>query len=876
MHFLFRYIFPKILLALLLPVAISLHAQVQDDFSDGNLNENPTWLGDANDFQVNAAFELQLNAPAAGISILYIPVIEADSAVWEFYFRLGFNPSNANSLRIYLQSDNETLTAGNGYFISAGEDGSADAIRFYRQDAGNATLLGSATSGAVAFSPAVRVKMTRENGGVWTLFADYSGGQNFTQELTTTDATYAGGNQYFGFHCIYTATRRDKFFFDNVSVLPLLPDTEPPVLLSAQAESSTEVDVFFDEPLDELSAGEPANYTLDKGIGQPLAAFPDDSDPALVHLSLAAGLQNLTEYKLTTVNISDVNGNVSAIQTTGFTWIEVEEAAEFDVLINEIMADPTPPVALPQVEFIELYNHSNKVLDLENYSFSSGGTPQLFPAHLLFPGAYLLVCDESNADSLSGFGDVLPLANFPALTNDGDELTIYGPSGNIIHHVNYSTETYGDAQKSQGGWTLELINPLAPCRGAENWHACTNLLGGTPGQPNSVLNAVPDEQGPELVRAFVSPDYPGQLTLFFNKILDKTPAEVPGNYSVTGGIGVATATLLPPGNDAVLLQLSPPLQMGVLYAVSALGSVTDCIGNSANPNPLTVALPEPVAAQDIVINEILFNPQTGGSDFLELFNRSDKVLNLGGLLLGNIRVGQDTTVVQIEKDRLFLPGEYAVLTEDPGDIQLRYTVLNPDALLANDLPPFNNDAGNATLYRPDISGTVVIDAFDYSEDFHHPLLNDPKGVSLERISPDAPTQERANWHSAAEAVGFSTPTYQNSQFISSPAGAKDFLDIPEPKLSPDGDGFQDFLVINYKSDKPGYTVKVNIFDAQGRLVKSLVNEELLATEGFFRWDGDTNDGAKARPGIYVVWARFFNPDGSVRVFKKACVVAGKL
>ncbi|MFQ5446216.1 MAG: lamin tail domain-containing protein [Saprospiraceae bacterium] len=876
MHLLSRHIFPEILLALLLPVAISLHAQVQDDFSDGNLNENPTWLGDANDFQVNAAFELQLNAPAAGISILYIPVTEADSAVWEFYFRLGFNPSNANNLRIYLQSDNETLTAGNGYFLSAGEDGSADAIRFFRQDAGTATLLASATAGAVAISPGVRVKVIRENGGLWTLFADYAGGQNFTQELTTTDATYAGGNQYFGFHCTYTATRKDKFFFDDVSVLPLLPDTEPPVLLSAAPVSPAEVDVFFDEPLDELSAGEPANYFLNHGIGEPMAAFPDDTDPTLVHLSLAASLQNLVDYTLTVANVRDVSGNAAPSQDASFTYVEVEEAVAFDVLINEIMADPVPPVALPQVEFVELYNCSGKVLDLEGFGFSSGGTPQLFPAHLLLPGEYVLVSDDSNVDSLSSFGEVVPLANFPALTNDGDELTLFGPSGNVIHHVSYSLGTYKDAQKTGGGWTLELINPLAPCSGEENWRACTNLLGGTPGQSNSALDAVPDEQGPGLVRVFVSPDYPGELQLFFSEALDKTNAENPGGYTISNDIEITASMLLPPGNDAVLLQLSTLIQPGVLYEVSVSNEVTDCIGNPASSNPVTFALPEPVVAQDIVINEILFNPQTGGSDFLELYNRSNKVLNIGSLIIGNIREGIDTAVAQIGKDRLLLPGEYTVITEDPGDIQLRYTVLRPDALLANDLPPFNNDAGNVTLYRPDVAGTIIIDAFDYSEDFHHPLLDDPKGVSLERISPEAPTQGWSNWHSAAEAAGFATPTYRNSQFTGSPAASSGFMDIPEPKLSPDGDGYQDFLVINYKTDRPGYTVKVSIFDSQGRLVKKLVNEELLATEGFFRWDGDTDDGTKARLGIYVVWARFFNPDGVVRAFKKTCVVAGKL
>jgi lamin tail-like protein/Big-like domain-containing protein len=877
MHFLLRHIFLKALFLLLLTPVFCLHAQIQDDFSDGNLNENPEWQGDTGHFQVNAALELQLNAPDAGTSTLYVPAAVADSAVWAFYFRLDFNPSNSNKLRIYLQSDSETLISGNGYFLSIGEDGSADAVHLYRQDAGAATLLASATAGAVAVSPGVRVKVTREEDSLWRLFADYAGGANFTQEMTAVDATYGAGSYFFGFDCTYTATRKDKFFFDDISVQPLLPDTEPPVLLSASPVSSTEVDVFFNEPLDELSAGEPANYSLDNGIGEPMAAFLDGADPTLVHLSFAAPLQNLASYTLTAGGISDVNGNAAPSQSASFTFVEEEEATEFDVLINEIMADPVPAVALPQVEFIELYNRSGKVLNLEGFGFSSGGTPQYFPEYLLLPSEYVLVCDDSSFDSLSSFGAVVPLANFPALTNGGGELTLFGPSGNVIHRVSYSLETYKDAQKAGGGWTLELINPLAPCSGEENWRACTNLLGGTPGQPNSVLNATPDEQGPALVRVFISPDYPGELKLFFSEAMNKTNAENPGGYSISNGIEATAATLLLPGNDAVLLQLTPPLQPSILYEVSVPGSVTDCVGNAVGAfNQLSFALPEPIGPQDIVINEILFNPQTGGPDFLEVYNRSGKVLNLGGLLIGNLRKDVDTVVVQVGEDRLLFPGEYAVFTEDPGDLQSRYTVLNSDGLIANDLPAFNNDAGNVTLYRAGVNEAIIIDAFDYSEDLHHPLLDDPKGVSLERISPDAPTQERSNWHSAAEAAGFATPTYQNSQFIGSPSTAEDFIDIPEAKLSPDGDGYQDFLVINYKMDGPGYTARVNIFDAQGRLVKRLVNGELLAAEGFFRWDGDTDEATKARLGIYVIWIQLFNPGGTVREFKKTCVVAGKL
>ncbi len=848
-------------------------AQVFDNFSDGDLTANPTWQGDAANFKVNTALELQLNAPDAGNSTLFVPTTITDSAVWELYFRLEFDPSNSNRLRIYLQSDSETLLTGSGYYLLAGADGSGDALQLYRQDAGAATLLASASPGSVAVSPKVRLRMTREVGGLWKLTADFSGGQNLAPVFEVTDATYGAGSQFFGFYCLYTATRKDKFFFDDINVGQLTPDTQAPNLLSATPISATEVDVFFSENLDETTATDPANYSLDNGIGQPAAAFLDGVNKTLVHLSLASPLQSLTTYTLTTSGVADLNGNIAQAQTTNFTYIELAQAVEYDILINEIMADPTPPVALPSVEFIELYNRSNKVIDLKGFGFSSGSTPQLFPTYQLLPDSYVIVCDDSNLSALAPFGNVVVLTTFPALSNDADELTLTDAAGNVQHRVSYTLSTYRDTQKKDGGWTLELVNPLSPCQGESNWRASNNLLGGTPGQPNSVLAPAQDLTAPALVRVFATPF---SVQLFFDEKLDPITAQNPSNYNIDGGANIATATLLSPSNDAVTLQLASPLQTSKVYEVTVAG-VADCNGNPIDdPNQASFALPDTIQPKDLIINEILFNPSTGGFDFVEIYNRSNKVLNLGDLIIGNLREGIDTTTSDVTGDRLIFPGEYAVFTENTTDILTRYTVQNPNALIFNDIPSFSDDAGNVTIFRGGITEAQIIDAFSYSKAMHHPLLDDENGVSLERLHPDGTTQDAANWHSAAEAAGWATPTYRNSQYFENQAVGNVFFEIPEPTFSPDGDGYKDFLAINYSVDKPDYLVKVKIFDSEGRFVKSLANNELLGNEGFLRWDGDTDDGNKARIGIYVIALELFNPDGTKRNFKKTCVVAGKL
>ncbi len=57
----------------------------------------------------------------------------------------------------------------------------------------------------------------------------------------------------------------------------------------------------------------------------------------------------------------------------------------------------------------------------------------------------------------------------------------------------------------------------------------------------------------------------------------------------------------------------------------------------------------------------------------------------------------------------------------------------------------------------DRSGALS-DHFAYREQMHFDLLKDKEGVSLERLSPDGASDDPRNWHSAASAVGYATPT----------------------------------------------------------------------------------------------------------------------
>jgi len=836
-------------------LSIACFAQFQDDFS-GDLSN---WQGDIASFIIEDE-QLELNATVAGESKLLTQVNLPDSLFWEFYFKMNFNPSNNNNLRVYLQADDEDLPYSEGYFLQIGENLSDDAVQLWRNDGGIETQLATATLGAVSNSPEVKLRIERDADGTWRLLADYLGGDNFSLEFEIQDDTYpSAADQFFGFRPKYTVGNINNFMFDDVVIAELLPDIEPPVLISATPNSPTEIDVVFNENLDPALAENIANYTINNGVGMPMSADLDGSNGTLVHLTLSSDLENADDYVLTTNNIADLEENISGMQTASFSFFQPDEAEPFDVLINEIMADPSPAIGLPIAEYIELYNRSDKVIDLADFGFSNGSSPKLLPSYILQPDQYVIVTDEDNLDSLSVFGEVITLGAFPALTNGGDELTLTSPFGEIIHFVNYNLDWYGDSNKEGGGYSLELISPFNICEGQNNWRATNNAEGGTPGIQNSIFNPTPDEKRPELLRGYVNRNNPNQIKLFFTEILEQVAAEDPDTYSINPDVDIANISLSFPNQTTVLINLNSPLEVGIDYEITVRDELNDCSGNAIG----------------------LFNQAT--TDYLELHNKTDKTFDLSELVIRNgilfeDQLGNDSlggTAVAINTEFLFLPKTYLTLTPDPSFVQENYTVANPEWLFRTALPAFANDGGNIKITIGENLETIYIDSVNYLSDWHHPLLDNEEGVSLERINIEAFSDDAGNWHSAAGTAGFGTPTAPNSQSIDSPTPIDDTFTLINPTFSPDGDGFRDFVQINYLADQNGYIANAKIFDATGREIIQLLNNELLGLEGTFKWDGSTNEGEKARIGIYILWIELFLPTGEKRIEKKTIVVGGE-
>lgn len=547
----------------------------------------------------------------------------------------------------------------------------------------------------------------------------------------------------------------------------------------------------------------------------------------------------------------------------------------YDIIINEIMEDPTvegnQTLGLPAEEYVELYNRSQKTINLEDFSFTDGSSRiVLFPSFEMLPDSYLIIAKGITSE-LQDFGNYLGFSNFPTLSSN-ESLVLKNEFGDIIDIVNYNQDWYRNTSRANGGYSLERINPTQPCEGASNWTASTALTGGTPGKENTVLNLQQSAIPLNLLTAY--PIAVDEVRLTFNKAIGGNFMEVE-NYQVLDN-NVVQVNRDGDNPNQILLQLASPLGINQVTSIEVNTTLTDCIGNPASENQtVTVGLPVPSNSTDLLINEILFNPETGGVDFVELFNKSNNIIDVKTIVFANQSLSNAASK-PVEIERLIFPEEYMVFTPSPADILNRYQVTAPNQLIRQSLPNFPDRAGNVTLFTNILNEIIIIDEFDYSEDFHTPLINDKNGISLERISPNLSTQSAANWHSAAAAIGYASPTAPNSQLLLTVDDGNTVFDIPNKRISPDGDGFEDILLINYKTEEEGFLATLHLFDLSGNLIKKLAQNELLATQGAFKWDGTTASGQKAVIGIYILWIECINSEGKVNRRKEAIVVAGKI
>jgi hypothetical protein len=545
----------------------------------------------------------------------------------------------------------------------------------------------------------------------------------------------------------------------------------------------------------------------------------------------------------------------------------------YDVIIDELMPDPTPVVGLPALEYIEIKNTTTANINLLGWRLTDATSQSgAIANYILKPDSFLIICSTGLLGQLSTFGPAISVTSFPSLDNDGDIISIKSNTGKLIHAVAYTNAWYQNVVKQDGGWSLEMIDTKNPCGGIDNWKASVSTTGGTPGVKNSIDAINADTKLPQLLRTYTNS--PLQVVAVFNEPIDSTVAAVVANYQLSG-LTITTAIPVAPTFQQVLLNLSTPLVTNTIYNLTVT-NVADCKGNVIGSfNKARAGLPVDADSLDILINEILFNPKSNGFDFVELYNNSNKIFDANKLSIANKNTtGAIANVNKMsEQPCLIFPRDYIVLTENGTSIKQNFFVENPDALIEiPTMPSFNDDEGNVIFLN--FQGKIV-DAVNYKDDWHFKLIDNDEGISLERIDFNIASQNADSWHSAASSSNYGTPTAKNSQYRSNALNDREITLVPKI-FSPDNDGLDDILSINYNLSERGQLANIIIYDASGVPVRRLKNNDLLGFKGTWVWDGLNDKNEKLATGIYVVWVEVYDTKGNRKQYKKSIVLARKL
>ncbi len=133
---------------------------------------------------------------------------------------------------------------------------------------------------------------------------------------------------------------------------------------------------------------------------------------------------------------------------------------------------------------------------------------------------------------------------------------------------------------------------------------------------------------------------------------------------------------------------------------------------------------------DLVINEIMYAPNSPEPEWFEIFNKSEK-----NILLKNYKVADNNDTVEIKNSSfLILPNQYLVISDDSTIFNIYPNLEN---VIVTNFPTLNNTNDEVIIMD---SLSRVIDSVSYSSDW-----GGNNGNSLERIDYNEESNVQENW-----------------------------------------------------------------------------------------------------------------------------------
>lgn len=813
-----------------------LLAQLQDSFTDGDL-KNPTWQGDTIDFKVNDDFRLQLDAPPiSGISRIFIENHAITDASFKFYTRMDFNPSSQNYLRIYLQAQDSLFDNQSEVFLQLGA--SQDKIQLFQHSGEGTELLTESVIGLLDQSEVeLWFQINRGEGAVWEIM--------YSQNNLNWDSLDIGivsfdllHTDYFAFECHYTSTRSTLFYFDDIHISgEVFEDTESPKLNAYILKPDFQVCLEFNEEMDSTWI---ENLNLES-LGAEINSW-DYQDNIFTYCLILSGLEWNTFYTLDLSALYDIGGNPMEDTTIDMFWQKVFPG---DIRITEIMADPSPPVYLPEQEYIELFNATNHVLNLEGMHLNVGTKTVRLGKRSLEPMQYMIVTDgivmPEGLDSTQFYS----FSDFPTISNNEEFLCIKDSMEQFISAAVYHRKDHLNS-KDDGGWSLELGDLEAYCYHQKNWFSSDGGDGGSPGKVNTIESSRSDSLTPEF--QVTIPDSE-TLVIYANIFLgDQIWFDIQ-NYTLNGEFLIQSVR---PGNTAqsILLNLRNSLSMDIEYQLQFTPEMEECTGKEIVLNS-SFQLPQNPRAEDVFANEVLFDALEEKGEFIELFNGGEETIDCYDLILSQSSLDSGTTSFYAvsEKHILWKPSQFLVLSPDVENVKRQYGEVKEALFIEMSTFPTLPQAGATVKILK--RNHMELEQFCYEDDWHSDYLAEFKGVSLERKSLDSEACMSESWTSGSVNTGYASPGRQNSASFSENNAQGLSVSNTLIYINKESGGLH--LFFNLEDDKT--SIDAEIYSKEGMLLQVLAKSMYAPGKGQIYWEGEGENGDVLPAGSYILSAR---------------------
>ncbi len=702
--------------------AFSQHHILIEDFSDTDLQTGTKWSGNLSHFggftDSTGNVWLRLNDESkSGESILSTQSYVAYGR-WSFIVNLDFKPSSSNLFFVQLAGDQPDITSGgNGYALVVGENGDGDTWQLVRYERGVITSKILSGKRNMSNGGIFHVEVTRDTHGKWTLAT--SVGRNSSPEVETTGSDNVLQNsEYFGFKFLYTSTRADKFYLDDISV-----DAFPAFLTGTNVSLDKQIRVSYSLPVASGLVGADdiiLDNTLHSGNTQ-----VDDRGRLEVQFN---HIVNPGIHLLSLQNLKDSYGFDIPDTTVKMIW--PYHAGEGDLVISEFMYDPPSGLS----EYVELTNTSEFDIDINGWILEDSSNEYIIHhSRLITPGSYIVLTPDS-AGLFDTFGraDYQLQTNWPVLNNGGDQIVLRDTSGVMIDSLLYTSGWGGR------GVSLERKSYTVPAYYHWNWSGSLNLDGGTPGRANSIAS---DTIRPRIKSLRVPDEH--HINIVWSEDVRDSSAINPRHYQLDKNLNIENITKL--ADSTFQITVNTGLITNSDYRLS-VSEVVDWYGNMMAPFDTTISyykIVNPDSGQ-VLITEFMYDPPDFWPEYVELYNKGPDAVNLANWRLSD---SNSQEAVMSDLQWILPPDQYVVLTSKAipewGNI--------PKIVMHSRFPNLNNGGDQIKIYN---SNGVLMDSLQYDRELGG------NGVSLERRSVNVPAWISSNWGDSP-ASGSGTPGKKN-------------------------------------------------------------------------------------------------------------------